>query len=430
MVIANFEQGETSKKVRGIRQWDYGQVLRIQGLHLPTAVEIHFSLQENRGDCVTRIGVTRDGVTDVVIPDSMVENEGAIGQEYYIYAWVYLTDETSGHTEYEIKLSVETRSKPEAFDKPEDAELFREAIKAVNECAERAEEAGKNAESARDEAQETADGIRTDVQGLVEQATQAKNTAIENANMSTNNAEETEADRVETENSKNIAGVYMQQAIEASNKSEEALNQFLNTLSAQPKRYYRLSVAEMEAIENPHEGDQCYVVDLQNSRTAIYFYDADDIDGDNVNPEWQFLGNAEFAQMDRVTLLKILNLATVALTGSYNDLLDIPNRYNSPIVLDGTADIITWDYNQSDTAVVTLTEDKAISISNPYNGCIACIQCYGAQLDFSDETLYRKSATFDYIEPLEAEHIMYTLIYNAGKWDVTAMVYAGGEASA
>lgn len=143
MVIANFEKGETSKKVRGIRQWDYGQVLRIQGLSLPTAVEIHFSLQESRGDCITRIGVTRDGVTDVVIPDSMVENEGAIGQEYYIYAWVYLTDETSGHTEYEIKLSVETRSKPEAFDKPEDAEIFREAIKAVNEAADRAEEAAK-----------------------------------------------------------------------------------------------------------------------------------------------------------------------------------------------------------------------------------------------------------------------------------------------
>lgn len=143
MVIANFEQGETSKKVRGIRQWDYGQVLRIQGLSLPTAVEIHFSLQESRGDCITRIGVTRDGVTDVVIPDSMVENDGATGKEYYIYAWVYLTDETSGHTGYEIKLSVETRSKPEAFDKPEDAELFREAIKAVNECADRAEEAAK-----------------------------------------------------------------------------------------------------------------------------------------------------------------------------------------------------------------------------------------------------------------------------------------------
>ena len=269
-----------------------------------------------------------------------------------------------------------------------------------------------------------------DVQLHADQAVSAKNIAIENANISTNNAEETEADRVETENSKNIAGVYMQQAIEASEKSEEALNQFLSTLSAQPKRYYRLSVAEMQTIENPHEDDLCYVVDLQNSRTAIYFYDSDDIDGDKVNPEWQFLGNAEFAQMDKLTLLKILDLAAVAITGDYNDLLNIPKRYNTPVVLDGTGEIIAWDYSQSDTAVVTLTADKAISISNPYNGCIACIQCYGAQLDFSDETLYRKSATFDYIEPLEAEHIMYTLIYNAGKWDVTAMVYAGGEASA
>ena len=75
MVIANFEQGQRKKTVSDkLKQWDYGQVLRIQGLSLPTAAEIHFSLQESRGDCVNRIGVTKDGVTDVVIPDSMVEN--------------------------------------------------------------------------------------------------------------------------------------------------------------------------------------------------------------------------------------------------------------------------------------------------------------------------------------------------------------------
>lgn len=39
VIFINLKQ-ETS--VYGLDQYDYGQVLRIQGLNLPTAVEIHF----------------------------------------------------------------------------------------------------------------------------------------------------------------------------------------------------------------------------------------------------------------------------------------------------------------------------------------------------------------------------------------------------
>ena len=60
---------------------------------------------------------------------------------------MYLTDEESGRTEYKMTLEVKTRPKPEAFDTPEDAELFREAIAAVNECAERAEDSEKLSEA-------------------------------------------------------------------------------------------------------------------------------------------------------------------------------------------------------------------------------------------------------------------------------------------
>lgn len=67
-------------------------------------------------------------------------------QNYEIYAFVYLRDETSGQTEYKITLHIISRPKPEAFDRPEDAELFREAIKAVNESAARSAESEKQAE--------------------------------------------------------------------------------------------------------------------------------------------------------------------------------------------------------------------------------------------------------------------------------------------
>ena len=145
MVIANFTQDEKTKYVEGLDQYDYGQVLRIQGLNLPTAVEIHFGLDETGGTTVPRIGTTKDGVTDVTIPDSMLENNDT-DMNYNIYVFVYLTDSSSGKTTRRIKIQVEARSKPEAFDRPEDAELFREAIKAVNESAARSAESEKQAE--------------------------------------------------------------------------------------------------------------------------------------------------------------------------------------------------------------------------------------------------------------------------------------------
>ena len=157
MIIANFED-ENYKRVTGLWQWDYGQVLRIQGLNLPNAVEIHFSLQESGGEAKKRVGFTKDGVTDVVIPESMLENEESLGS-YDIFAFIYLTDDTSGQTEYKICMPVKARPKPEAFDKPEDEEIFREAIKAVNEAAERAEESERQAGEYAE--QTKADAIKT-----------------------------------------------------------------------------------------------------------------------------------------------------------------------------------------------------------------------------------------------------------------------------
>ena len=146
MVIVNFsEENMYPDYYPEIWQYDYGQILRIQGLTLPPAVEVHFSLQNTGGETTTRIGVTKDGVTDVVIPDSLLEN-GDIAQDYEIYAFVYLRNETSGQTEYKITLHITSRSKPEVFDRPEDAEIFKEAIKAVNESAARSAESEKQAE--------------------------------------------------------------------------------------------------------------------------------------------------------------------------------------------------------------------------------------------------------------------------------------------
>lgn len=144
--IATFQGDSRACEVYGLWQYDYGQILRIQDLGLPPAVEIHFSLSEKGGSSITRVGTTKDGGTDVVIPDSLLEN-GDTAQDYWIYAYIYLTDADSGSTEYKIALKVKSRPRPEVPGSPEEPELFREAIAAVNEAAGRAEDAGILAKS-------------------------------------------------------------------------------------------------------------------------------------------------------------------------------------------------------------------------------------------------------------------------------------------
>lgn len=155
---------------RGLWQYDFGQVLRIQGGNLKPAVEIHFSLQETGGEAVTRIGTTKDGVTDVVIPDTMLINDET-ENKYKIYVFIYIADSQSGETEKKFTLEVKSRPKPEAFDAPEDKKLFEEAIRAVNESAERAETAeqqsAQHAEQTKLDAQQTT-ADRQEVEKLVE----------------------------------------------------------------------------------------------------------------------------------------------------------------------------------------------------------------------------------------------------------------------
>ena len=145
IVTARFATDDNYVNVYDVYQWDYGQVLRIEGLKLPNMVEIHFSLQETSGEAKTRIGVTKDGVTDVVIPDSFLENEG-IGDNYKIFVWVYVADKESGSTEYKITIHVKVRAKPEVPGGGDNPDIFHEAVLEVRKSAEKAEEAQRQAE--------------------------------------------------------------------------------------------------------------------------------------------------------------------------------------------------------------------------------------------------------------------------------------------
>ena len=158
----------------GVWQYDYGQVLRITGPELPPAVEVQFSLDEKSGETLSRVGTTVDGATEVKIPDELLAHSAT--SDYQIYAYIYLTDETSGKTKYEIAIPVRARSKPTSpTEDPEtDPDLFRETVVAVNASAERAENAASSAMESAASAEETLIEIKRVTDGISED--------IENAN--------------------------------------------------------------------------------------------------------------------------------------------------------------------------------------------------------------------------------------------------------
>ena len=166
-IVTAIFKDSTHTKVSDVWQYDYGQILRIQGLDLPTAVEVDFAVA-GASESIARIGTTKDGVTDVVIPDSLIETGNNL------VAYIYLRDSASGNTEYQIDMLVTKRAKPEAYDTPEDKELFGQAIEAVNAAADRAEKAGKTAQEAAQkaglDAEQTAQD-RVEVAKAVEDAT-------------------------------------------------------------------------------------------------------------------------------------------------------------------------------------------------------------------------------------------------------------------
>ena len=202
IVTAVFKDSKNTK-VSDVWQWDYGQILRIQGLDLPTAVEVDFAVA-GASESIARIGTTKDGVTDVVIPDSLIETGNNL------VAYIYLRDAESGNTEYQIDMLVTKRAKPEAYNTPEDKELFGQAVEAVNTAADRAEKAEQSAQEAAQkaglDAEQTAqDRVEvakmvetvTDISEQVKKVEDLSNKAQAAATKTEADAQQTAEDRVE-----------------------------------------------------------------------------------------------------------------------------------------------------------------------------------------------------------------------------------------
>ena len=150
-------------------QYDYGQILKIEGLDLPFAYEVHFSNEEILGTSKTSIG-DAEGVT---IPDEYLLS----GQN--IYAWIFLHDDTTdGETEYKIKIPVKKRSQPTDIEPtPVQQDTITQAIAALDAAV---AQTGQDVETTAGYVQEAAQ-IVEDVTASVENAAKSAQDALEYA---------------------------------------------------------------------------------------------------------------------------------------------------------------------------------------------------------------------------------------------------------
>lgn len=118
-------------------QYDYGQILKIHGVELPDAYEVHFSNTQN-GNATVSIG-NADGVQ---IPDIYLRSGAPV------YAWIYLhTGEDDGETKYLITIPVIGRAAITGdTPTPVQQDAITQAIAALNNGVQRAEAAADGIE--------------------------------------------------------------------------------------------------------------------------------------------------------------------------------------------------------------------------------------------------------------------------------------------
>ena len=166
VIVASFSDARHETRTRRVYQYDYGMVLTVDGIDLPTAFEAHFSNTDDSGTSVTQIG--SDGAVD--IPDEYLLTG------LPVYCWIYLhTGEDDGETVYKITIPVKKRAQPTNEEPtPVQQDAITQAIAALNSAV---TQTGQDAESAEASASDAADSAE-EAKGYKEAAqTSATNAA-------------------------------------------------------------------------------------------------------------------------------------------------------------------------------------------------------------------------------------------------------------
>ena len=152
IVTAVFVDDRTDARTIPIWQYDYGQILQISGVELPTPFQVHFSNTPAEGESVLALG--EDGT--VAIPDALLLS-GA-----NVYAFVYLhTGADDGETVYRITIPVTDRPEPTSEEPtPVQQDIIDQAIAALQAAVQQTQSDVQSADQSAEDAEAWAVGKR------------------------------------------------------------------------------------------------------------------------------------------------------------------------------------------------------------------------------------------------------------------------------
>lgn len=240
----------------------------------------------------------------------------------------------------------------------------------------------------------------------------AKDTAVEQANSASLNKDKTDTNVTTTKQLAEQVGTDKTEVSEMVTESRAILEEQRKLIGLMPTIYITQTIEEMRAIANPKEKDICFVLgDVQSA----YMYYTTAIDGTALsNPTWVWLTDIQLVAPSKDYLLNILQLATVATTGSYTDLINKPKRYENFVIVDDGV----WDYSATDK--IKLTVDL-VSIGNVYNGAVGLIL---TDLDITLPKNSKKAYDYDYMDLPTGGMYQYTFLYDGSyyNWSRTVIV--------
>lgn len=129
MIRAMFEENVRKTEARGLVQWDYGQILQIEGLKGIDHAEVHFAVKECSAKAEICIATIEENRILADIQDKLLE----VGKD--LIAYVYIADEMSGKTVRIIELPVEKREQPGDYSTPSGKNLLRQVLESLEKKA-------------------------------------------------------------------------------------------------------------------------------------------------------------------------------------------------------------------------------------------------------------------------------------------------------
>ena len=245
---------------------------------------------------------------------------------------------------------------------------------------------------------------------IVEDST---NLVVDKANATVLNKEATDANKLITEGIKSDVLNLKNETEALHSSSLELLNMQTSLLATTPTWYMKDSIANMQLITTMKDSDFCIINPTGTTTQSLYRYFTKDINGNNlVTHAWVWISDLSLLQLSKAYLLGILQLPTVATSGSYNDLLNKPNRYESIIVLANG----NWDFSLSDYAKLTMTQNTTLAITNVYNGAFGVIEVFGGYTLTLPVNSYEFPPEWNYLTPSINQHYCYSFKYDGVKF--------------